>query len=439
MAAHQSAEMDRSGPSPEDVRAELEAVLRSPFFRRSERLQQFLQYICDLTLSGDGSRINEYLIGSEVFHRGPDYSPNEDSIVRRQAHTLRQKLQEFYANEGSHRPLRIELPVGRYVPIFRRVSTKISERSTETAPVLTSARWHRVGMAGLLVGCLASFFLGRATSGRTTATGAYFAPPGPATTEIWGQWASRRDGVDICFSNPMTTVVKHFPVQVPPSTLPFRIPATAEQDSFFREAFRVPHGGFFYFTPVINQAKMGETIAGIHLTKLLTKLNSPVRATQGRFLNWDDLRRQNLILLGHNEANQWLDPLLKNYPLRLVATAEDRRRAIVNLNPKPGEESNFQIAYAQDEIDGDQEFALVTMIPSIAGDRPLLLINGLNAQATQIATEYLTNETTLADLLYRMKEMKPGHQGPWYFQAVLKTEVHDKVPTTVRLVLVRVL
>src|SRR5687767_12157792 len=113
-------DLDNSSVSPAEVHAELETVLRSPAFERSERLQRFLRYICELTLNGESGRINEYLIGSEVFRKGADYNPNEDSIVRRQAHTLRQKLQDYYTGEGSDHVVRIELPVGRYVPVFRR-------------------------------------------------------------------------------------------------------------------------------------------------------------------------------------------------------------------------------------------------------------------------------------------------------------------------------
>src|SRR5215813_13291745 len=106
--------------SNEEARQALEIVLRSPTFERSERLQAFLQYVCEMTLKGEASRINEYLIGSEVFQRGPSYSPHEDSVVRHQAHALRRKLQEYYEKEGKTETVRIELPVGRYVPVFRR-------------------------------------------------------------------------------------------------------------------------------------------------------------------------------------------------------------------------------------------------------------------------------------------------------------------------------
>src|SRR3954451_4801034 len=103
------------------VRAELELVLKSQAFGRSERHSRFLRFICETTLNGDASKLNEYLIAHQVFDRGADYSPGEDSVVRRQAYSLRQKLQEYYAADGKNSSVRIELPVGRYVPTFKFV------------------------------------------------------------------------------------------------------------------------------------------------------------------------------------------------------------------------------------------------------------------------------------------------------------------------------
>src|SRR5438309_2543064 len=101
------------------VRAELELVLKSQAFGRSERHSRFLRFICETTLNGDASKLNEYLIAHTVFDRGAEYSSGEDSVVRRQAYSLRQKLKEYYSEEGKNDPVRIELPTGRYVPTFQ--------------------------------------------------------------------------------------------------------------------------------------------------------------------------------------------------------------------------------------------------------------------------------------------------------------------------------
>lgn len=79
------------------------------------------------------------------------------------------------------------------------------------------------------------------------------------------------------------------------------------------------------------------------------------------------------------------------------------------------------------------------MIPGVERNKRLLLISGLNTQATQIATEFLTTKATLDLLLSKLRAANPNHQGPWHFQAVLKTDVHDKVPTKASLVALRLL
>lgn len=434
-----------NAPSPDEAYAELDAVLRSPAFERSERLQRFLRFICDLTLKGESARINEYLIGSEVFQRGASYSPSEDSIVRRQALTLRQKLQEYYAAEGKDHSVRIELPVGRYVPVFRRIELAAvkaaSPLPTAAEPAATPQVARRLQPAWWKGAAAAALFVAGIGAGallfRPAAREAQ--PIANAVREIWGSWLDPGSTAVICFSNPMTAVVKHFEKPLPPEALPKRLLAHGELEQAIRQAFHLNPGGFVYYTPVVNQTKMGEAIAGVHLSSLLTKAAVSVRSEQSRFLSWDDLRKDNFILLGHNEANRWLEPILVEYPFRLVATTDARQRGIVNTKPAGGEPAEYKISYSQDENDRDREYALISVLPGISRSRQLILINGLNAQATQAAAEYLTSEATAAELLARLKQDAPNHRGAWHFQAILKTEVYDKVPSRSTIVTVRVL
>lgn len=261
----------------------------------------------------------------------------------------------------------------------------------------------------------------------------------PAMKEIWGPWLTDGREAVICFSNPMTAVVKQFDHPIPPDALPKRFPMHPGDEAVFRDVLRLPAGGRLYFTPVTNQAKMGEAIAGVSLANFFASAGKSVRATQSRFLSWEDLTRQNLIILGHNEANLWIDPLLKKQPLRLAPTSSKEQRGIVNTQPAPGEKLFYTIAYSGAENDGDQEYALVSMLPGYKHEHPLLLVNGLNTQATQMATDYLTNEASVQELLGRLRSASPKHSGPWRFQAIFKTEVHDKVPTSVSLITLRVL
>lgn len=443
-----------NAPSPEEVSAELDTILLSPGFERSERIQRFLRFICELTLKGESSRINEYLIGSEVFQRGPSYSPSEDSVVRRQALTLRQKLQEYYATEGRDHHVRIELPVGRYIPVFRKTEATVkslpdppppaaappdeTKEEVSTAP----ARLLPIPRIGLwILACSLVFLAGMAAGAAAFSSRSNAAADslGPAIREVWGPWLREGSETVICFSNPMTTVVKHFAQPLPPDTLPRRMRATGDEDEAFRRVFRISAGGFFYHTPAINQTKMGEAIAGVHLSALLTKAGVNVQSTQSRFLNWEDLRKADYVLLGHNEANHWLEPILKDFPFQLVGTTDGRPRGIINSRPAQGEPPEYRINYSREDSEGDEEYALVSFIPGISGNHRLILINGLNAQATQAATEYFTSESAMANLLARLKEASPNRRRPWLFQAIIKTEVYDKVPSRSTLVAVRAL
>jgi len=112
-------------PSADEKRAALDQVLQSAHFERADQLRSFLRYVCEMELAGRGSELNEHLIGVEALGRPNAYSTDEDSSVRRRAYALRRKLDEVYARELAHAPIRIVVPKGSYVPFF--VSNPASE------------------------------------------------------------------------------------------------------------------------------------------------------------------------------------------------------------------------------------------------------------------------------------------------------------------------
>lgn len=101
------------------VEAALEQLTSWPGLSRSPQLAKFLNYIVHAKLRGDEASIKAYAIAVDVFGRPPTFDPQADPIVRVQARRLRAALEEYYAGEGADSPIRIHLPVGRYVPEFR--------------------------------------------------------------------------------------------------------------------------------------------------------------------------------------------------------------------------------------------------------------------------------------------------------------------------------
>ncbi len=110
--------------SDTDVLAQFEQILSSKEFSSSTRLQEFLRYIVTNALAGRSDDLKEYSIAVDVFGRDESFDPQTSSIVRVEASRLRGKLEKYNAIDGRDDPIRIELPIGTYVPTFSAVAAR---------------------------------------------------------------------------------------------------------------------------------------------------------------------------------------------------------------------------------------------------------------------------------------------------------------------------
>ncbi len=116
-----------------EERALLERVLASRHFAKSGLLSRFLRYICERSLTGGGNALTEHHIGVHVFGRPDGYDSSADNIVRNYARQLRNRLDDYYREEGQSELLRLEVPRGGYKPVFVRLEMDfISELATIT-------------------------------------------------------------------------------------------------------------------------------------------------------------------------------------------------------------------------------------------------------------------------------------------------------------------
>lgn len=118
------------------ILSQLERVTNSHAFRFADRQRSFLRYVVTETLQNRADRLKEYVIGIEVFGKPTTFDPRLDSIVRTEAHKLRAKLARYFDTEGKSDPIRIELPRGKYSPVFAPAAAV----AAATAP---TPRWRR--------------------------------------------------------------------------------------------------------------------------------------------------------------------------------------------------------------------------------------------------------------------------------------------------------
>jgi adenylate cyclase len=154
----------------EEVAAALERILASEAFARVERPSRFLRHLVESTLAGKAAILKESLLGVQVFGRSASWDPRADPIVRQEAARLRKRLARYYASASPE--VRVEVPVGSYVPVFHRAPEAAPaaeetgpqdlvppETEAPPAPPRRTWIWFALGLAAIagLVGALQIF------------------------------------------------------------------------------------------------------------------------------------------------------------------------------------------------------------------------------------------------------------------------------------------
>ncbi len=105
-------------PPAATIRLQLERICTSPHLQASEKRIAFLKFIVEESLADRADKLKGYTVAVAVFGRDETFDAQSDPVVRLEARRLRRDLDSYYANAGSHDPVRISIPKGSYVPRF---------------------------------------------------------------------------------------------------------------------------------------------------------------------------------------------------------------------------------------------------------------------------------------------------------------------------------
>ena len=127
--------------SKESIQLQLQKVLQDPIFSESDVLKNFLSYIVTETVEGRSNRIKEYTIAVSALGKPSNFNPQESGIIRIHAGRLRRALNRYYDDRGRVDQIRICIPKGTYIPVFKDPK-KIQDESPayfSNSPVLAVA------------------------------------------------------------------------------------------------------------------------------------------------------------------------------------------------------------------------------------------------------------------------------------------------------------
>jgi len=410
---------------PERYLLQVEKLENSHALHGSESLRKLLRYLARHAIQHPGTSLKEYQIATEEFGRPADFDPAVDSMVRVQAGRLRAKLVEYYANEGAHDPIRIELPKGAYSLTFhlRDELTHLSakelpnrESSAGPQPVAAHADvpmgWFLavVGLSTLLLLALAVLFLDRRQT--PIASAAVESPAPAALREFWKPFLQGPDEPWVVFSNAAfigrpETGMRYF---------------NSSQDS---------HDTIFdHYTGV------GEVLAVHSLDLVFSSFHRKLRVKRGSLFSLDDAKNNNLIFVGSPSENLTLReiPGTREFTFfRLESGPRKGDLAVLNVHPQPGEAQHYLASPASSPL--TEDYGVIGFVPGLNPTRSVMIMAGITTFGTQAAVEFATGQDTVQQLLSRAPSANDGNLQP--FEALLHVRVIKGVPVESELVAVR--
>jgi len=357
-------------PLPEsEIRAELQRIMLSPEFRTSRRCLQFLEFVVEQTLAGLPNGLKERTIGVEVFGRALTYDTNVEGIVRIKASEVRKRLTLYYAGTGKDSVIRIELPVGTYVPLFS--STKPVE--VEEPPVSHEAGEPPQEVELVRIGSPAP-----ASAGTRGQKPWIYVVPLLLFFLALGVWQkARTHTVSEDFwapvlqnTHPVLVAAAYAPVYLSLTEGP---PVKVQDFSLLKDQFV---GG-------------GDLIATAQVAGMLSRLGQAYNVRIGHGVTFEDLQGGPSVLIGYSSTH-WSE-MTKD----LRYYIDDSDQTMIYENGKPTEWYPELTA----DYQTDEDYAIVARAMLPQTHTTMVLITGCTQYGTESAANLVTNPVLLAEAL----------------------------------------
>lgn len=428
----------------DDKLEQLEKILQSRALHGSENLKAFLRYVVVNAVDHCEIFLKEYTIATEVFGRDRDYDSRNDSVVRVQAGRLRSKLLEYYATEGNNDKVVIDLPKGHYTPAFAyslKRNGSISGAGAESV-ISSSAksaygtrRWGGALFVALTLLCavlsvLALFYRGEARrSAALLSAKTAESPDVQSASPLWGDLLHSNEPVLVAFSNTLFQGTAEAGMKLlKPLDSPernFGSPPLPEQAGAKAKGGRVVTE---HYTGV------GEVLGVYALGDLFCRFGHPFHVKRSLLLNWDDLKTENIVVLGSPAENFLLRDLPQRQDFVFGLVKDGRQNAtfgLTNTVPHAGEQNTYlarQEGPSRSQI--SEDYALISFLRGLEPQRRLVILAGVTTFGTQAAAEYVTKPEYVRDLVEHLNLSPPGEAPrlPPYYEIVVKVKVNGGVP-----------
>jgi hypothetical protein len=387
----------------------LQRVLWSRQFERSERLRSFLEFVTTRALADPDAEVHEQEIGHQVFDRRPDYDTASDNIVRVSASQIRKKLEEYFNGEGISESIVLEIPKGRYTPLFHeRIVPEPALLIDLPTPPHPEGRkellFLRAAVATLSL--ISALCVGLFIHQRITAEPQ---AKNPALMSLWSNLFSASRPTTVVVSDSSLSLYEDL-IGRQLSLAEYLAAHSQGEDPALSSDPRLSWFARLTFGRSLTSRASTGTV--YRIAELKNRTQSGLLILGPKDFNMNAMKFGNVVLLGSPRANPWVELIEHKLNFRYVYDQTSHYSAFENHSPKNGEPAVFP-------TNSNTSYCRIAFLPNLSGNGTILNIAGTETEGTEGGGEYITNEKSLQQLRQRLgigQGMFP------YFEVLLRSE-----------------
>jgi hypothetical protein len=409
----------------------LQRVLWSHQIEKSGRIRDFLVYVCERALQEPAAEIHEQEIGSRVFGRDGDYDTTVDNIVRVTASQARKRLEQYFASEGASEPIILEIPKGKYTPVFRErgqaeaETAAASESQTQALPSRRNTAVYALAASTALLAILVVWLAVSLRRERIAALSEL--DTSPALNALWSQLIPKVGRTDVVVPDSSLSLFQELlDHQLTLSQYLKFGEWTAGTGLSSNPALQV----FAQRAAQRDFTSMASVTTAYRIAQLAGRDQSRISIFSARDFNTRAMKFDNVILLGSVRANPWAELIEDRLNFRFGFDQKSRYSYFENLDPRPGELKIYQ-------TDSSVSYCRIAFVPNLSRTGNILSVSGTETEGTEGGGEFVTNEHSIAQLL-ALAGVGQGNRMP-YFEALLKSGRVGGAPESPSIVAFRLL